>query len=235
MRKSGVTSVSDEEIERLASRLAMLVSDDGEADNAGRAVGTLARRLGLSGGQLKAIFLQGVAAGGLRGERQAEHAARIDVLEREVTLLRDTLRKAEVATRALQRDRDSLRGQAEQLTSELDGRRAARRGRVAVVLAAMLAVGGAVWLAGFGPRLRVATDHTERTATGEAVYHYAFTRDDVTKLHLAPDAAAPVVATLAAGTRMSVRKMLWHNLEQWVEVEVKGVVGYVPSTVVDLS
>jgi len=36
--------MSEDEIGRLANRLAMLVSDDGEADNAGRAVGALARR-----------------------------------------------------------------------------------------------------------------------------------------------------------------------------------------------
>ena len=47
--------VSGEDLERLANRMALLVSDDGEADNAGRAVGQLARRLGLSGGDLKAL------------------------------------------------------------------------------------------------------------------------------------------------------------------------------------
>lgn len=235
MRKGGVINVSEEEIERLASRLAMLVSDDGEADNAGRAVGTLARRLGLSGGQLKAIFLQGVAAGGLKGQLQAEQTARIGALEREVAMLRDTLRKAEQAARGLQRDRDALRGQTEQLNSELDGRRAARRGRLAAVLAAALAVGGAIWMAGFGPRLHVGGDHTERTAAGEPIYHLAVIRDGDTKLHSAPENASPVLATLPAGARLTVHKTLWHNLEQWVEVELNGTVGYVPSTVVDLS
>ena len=55
--------VSGEDIERLAARVAMLVSDDGEADNAGRAVGQLARRLGLSGGDLKAMLLAGAGPG----------------------------------------------------------------------------------------------------------------------------------------------------------------------------
>jgi hypothetical protein len=55
--------VSGEDVERLAARVAMLVSDDGEADNAGRAVGQLARRLGLSGGDLKAMLLAGAGPG----------------------------------------------------------------------------------------------------------------------------------------------------------------------------
>jgi hypothetical protein len=54
-----VTRLTTEDIERLASRVAMLASEDGEADNAGRAVGQMARRLGLSGGDLKAMFLDG--------------------------------------------------------------------------------------------------------------------------------------------------------------------------------
>ena len=41
-----MAEVSQDDIERLAARVAMLVSDDGEAANAGRAVGQLARRLG---------------------------------------------------------------------------------------------------------------------------------------------------------------------------------------------
>ena len=40
----------------------MLASEDGEADNAGRAVGAMARRIGLTGGDLKRIFLAGTAS-----------------------------------------------------------------------------------------------------------------------------------------------------------------------------
>lgn len=77
-----VAGFSEEEIERLANRLAMLVSDDGEADNAGRAVGSLARRLGLTGGQLKAIFMAGAESAGGHAAKLEEQATRIARLER---------------------------------------------------------------------------------------------------------------------------------------------------------
>ena len=93
-RRGGLSEVGGEDIERLANRVAMLVSDDGEADNAGRAVGQLARRLGLSGGDLKAIVLAGAG----KNYRPGTSVGLLK-LEHEVDALRRDLRAAPEAAR----------------------------------------------------------------------------------------------------------------------------------------
>jgi hypothetical protein len=40
---------------------------------------------------------------------------------------------------------------------------------------------------------------------------------------------------LAEGTHVVVRRTLWRNLQQWVEVEFDGKSGYVLSTEINLS
>ena len=228
-------SVNGDDIERLANLLALLASDDGEADNAGRAVGATARRLGLSGGQLKAIFKAGVKAVVGDSPRLAEQTARINALTDEVEGLRDTLRKAEVAARALQRDRDALRGEVEELHGQLDQRRSARQARFAIGLVAALGVVGAVWVAAYGPKLHLVAQERADNLAGSPFYRTAIIRDRATVMHRDPDSASPDLATLTIGTHLMVHKTLWHNLQQWVEVELNGQVGYVLSTDVDLS
>lgn len=231
-----MNGVNDDEIERLANRMAMLVSDDGEADNAGRAVGALARRLGLSGGQLKAIFMAGAdsAAASARTFQQAEQAARIARLEAEIASLNETLRKTEAASRSLVRERDALHSETEELHEALDQRRSARQAKLAVGLIAVIAVIGAGWLVRSGPRLRIASDVPDQQS-GSPFYHTAVIRDRSVPMHREPEDSSASVATLAIGTRLTVRRTLWHNLQQWVEVEVGGQTGYVLSTDVDLS
>jgi hypothetical protein len=231
----GVRSVTGEDIERLASLLALLVSDSGEADNAARALGALARKLGLSGGQLKALFMSGVRSVVADVPRVAEQAARIEALTNEVGALRDTLRKAEVAARALQRDRDSLRDEVAHLNRQFDQRRGARRGRLAVWLVAAAVVAGAIWLATYGPRLRLFAQDRPLTATGTPIYHTATVRDQATAIYREPDSTSPQLTMLSVGTHLIVHRTLWHNLQQWVEVEWSGHTGYVPSIDVDLS
>ena len=229
-----MSSLSDEDIDGLANRLALLASGDGEADNAGRAVGALARRLGLTGGQLKAMFLEGARTGGTGTARLAVLSARVEQLESEAETMRDTLRKAEVAARALQRDRDSLRDEVEHLHGALGERRRSRRSRRAVMLAAAGAVALAVVLLIYGPRLSAGPERPDFVG-GAAQFRIAVVRDRAIVLRRAPEPTAEALADLPVGTQLTVRRMLWHGLQQWVEVELNGQIGYVLSTDVDLS
>ena len=221
-----MSGVSEEEIERLANRLAMLVSGDGEADNAGRAVGALARRLGLTGGQLKAIFMAGA-------DSAAAQNARVRKLEREIAQLRAQLQETEAAALVVQHERDALAREATDLHGELTARRHGTRLRRLSYVASALMVAGAAALVVYGPKLRVG----EQAAPQDATPHYAtaVVHDRAAALHRDPDAASPALATLAPGTRLAVHRLFWRNLAQWVEVEYLGQTGYVLSTEVDLS
>lgn len=224
--------MSDEEIGRLANRMAMLVSDDGEADNAGRAVGALARRLGLSGGQLKAIFMAGAESVGGQTARIAEQATCIAELQAELDAVRESLHRSDAAMRAAQRERDALGREAEELHETLDDRRSGRRTRLVMGLVIVLAVASGVWLAVAGPPL---SSKPQISAAGTVSFRSARVHERATVLHRDPDAASPAIMTLTDGAQLIVRRTLWHNLMQWVEVEIDGVTGYVLSTDVDLS
>ena len=228
-----MAGMSEEEIGRLANRLAMLVSDDGEADNAGRAVGQLARRLGLSGGQLKAIFMAGVETGGAKAALLAEQTQRIAGLEDELDQTREALRRSEMAMRAALRDRDAQRLEAEQLREAIDRRRTSRQVRWALGLVVMAGLIGGAWLAVYGPALHLIDRQTQ--ADGSPFFRSGVVHEANVALRKAPDSAAPALAMLAEGTHVVVRRTLWHNLEQWVEVEVGGQTGYVLGTEINLS
>lgn len=225
--------MTDEEIERLANRLAMLVSDDGESDNAGRAVGALSRRLGLSGGQLKAIFMAGAEFATVNTAQVAEQAAQIERLSADMEKMREALRRTEASARSVQRERDALRNENEQLQAALDGKRSAKQVRVAMGLVVVGAIVGAGWLAFYGPKLHVFGAQQE--AAGTPFYRSAVVRDASTVLYRDPDRASPPITTLTAGTHMAVHRVIWHNLMQWVEVQVGTDTGYVQSTDVELS
>jgi hypothetical protein len=119
------------------------------------------------------------------------------------------------------------------LQDAVDDRRTGRQVRVAMTLVAILAVAGAGWMVFFGPKLHLVAPDQE--ATGTPFYRSAVVRDSATALHREPDSASPVVATLAGGTKVSVRRLLWHNLMQWVEVQSGEDTGYVVSTDLELS
>ena len=220
-----MSGIGEEEIERLANRLAMLVSDGGEADNAGRAVGQLARRLGLTGGQLKAIFMAGA-------DSAAAQNVRVRRLERETVRLRERLEVTEAEALTLRRERESLRREVAELQAALDARRLGRRMRWFAAVAVVVMLAGAAALVGFGPKLRVgeATLSAAAPAGRIAVVH-----DRPAPLRREPARDAPVLATLPPGAQLRVRRLLWHDLTQWVEVEHDGQSGYVLSTEVDLS
>ena len=222
-----MSGIGEEEIERLANRLAMLVSDDGEADNAGRAVGALARRLGLTGGQLKAIFMAGA-------DSAVAQSVRMRRLERETVRLRERLAEAEAAAETLQRERDALLRETEELQAELTAQLHGRRMRGLAAVAAVLMLGGAAALVAWGPKLRLGGEAVV-PQQGTPVWRTATVHDRPAVLRAAPDTDAAALATLPPGTRLAVHRQLWHNLTQWVEVELDGQTGYVLSTEVDLS
>lgn len=233
-----MAEVSDEDLERLASRMAMLVSEAGEADNAGRAVAALARRLGLSGGQIKAYFLAG-ATDGLRVRNprsNPDSAAQIDRLERELSALRHGLKLTEVQARNAQRERDALRAENSTLIDSLDRARSARQVRKFVGGAAIAAtILGAVVLYA-GPALRPVNPGgvVERPA-GSPFLRPGVVRANGAAVLRAPEQGAVLITQLPPGTRIQVRQVLWRSLVQWAEVEIGGVPGYVISTEIDLS
>jgi hypothetical protein len=226
--------LSEEEVERLASRLALLVSDAGEADNAGRAVGVLARRLGVSGGQLKAIFLAGAASAGPDASRAAAQATRIRQLEHELAEVRAALHEAEAGARVAERECDVLRGESVALHAALNGQRTGGRARAMLLAALLLGVAGALALLVYLPNLQWGPDAAP-AATGAPNFHEAVVHERGTALRRDPSVEAPVLMHLAAGAHLTVHRMLWYNLMQWIEVEYGGQTGYVVSTEVDLS
>lgn len=229
---------SDDEMERLANRLAMLASESGEADNAGRAVGALARKLGLSGGDLKEIFLSGVRpAPGIRasskGRRPLEDAAR---LARENSTLRHSLTLAEVAARNAQRERDALKAEVSALQVALDRRRTSEQVTRFVggtIIAAAL-IGAILFF--IGPTFNSPPD-TRQTAqpSGSPFSRAGLVRSPGANVHDKPDPTAPIIATLPTGTHIAVKRLFWNALLQWAEVDVGGISGFIVTTDVDMS
>jgi hypothetical protein len=208
------------DLERLAARLAMLASDDGEADNAGRAVGALARRIGLSGGDLKRIFLAG--ATGLEG-RESQ-----DRLRAELSELRQNFSM-------LDGERDALREENGRLKARLARLRANTRkwglagGALAVV--ALVVVGLVAW--GSEPQPAAAPPAAQQV---QGVRRAAIVRAGGALLFGVPDRAGMPLAALPAGERVQVRRLVWKELFQWAEVVAPGGwTGYVLTTDIDLS
>jgi hypothetical protein len=213
------------DLERLAARLAMLASDDGEADNAGRAVGAMARRIGLTGGDLKRIFLAGaaVAPGG------TEHGW----LEADVSTLRQSLVSLEADKQRAAWERDVLRVENGRLQASLDGLRASAQAwglagiGVALVL---LFVGVTAWI---GQSRPAAAPRVAREAAG---FRRAIVRPGGALLFRAPERAGVPLIALPGGQRVQVRQLVWKDLFQWAEVEAPGGwIGYVLTTEIDLS
>lgn len=215
----------------------MLVSEPGEADNAGRAVAALARRLGLTGGELKAFFLAG-ADRSLRprpGRRDPDLAQEVDRLERELSALRHGMKLTEAQARNAQRERDALRLENGLLLDQLDRSRSAGQVRRyvggAVVGAVLIAVAAVV----LGPALRPMTSAGDQRPVGSPFLRAAIVRPSGASLHRAPDTGSEVLTQLPGGTRVQVRQVVWRALMQWSEIEVGGLSGFVPSTEIDLS
>jgi hypothetical protein len=234
-----LAELSNEDLERLASRLAMLVSEGGEAENAGRAVAALARRLGLSGGQLKAFFLAGATQGGHRLPNRAgpDAAGRIDELQREISALRHGLKLTEAQARNAQRERDALRTENNMLVDALDRSRSSEQVRrliAGVVVAAVVLVAAVISI---GPALRAGpmAGGADPPAQGSPFMRSAVVRTGGANVLREPEQGALTVTQLPKGVRVNVRQTLWRGLMQWAEIEVGGVTGYVMSTEIDIS
>lgn len=214
------------DLERLAARLAMLASDDGEADNAGRAVGAMARRIGLTGGDLKRIFLAGAASvpGG------AEHGR----LEGEVSTLRSNLAQLDADAQHAAWERDVLRVENERLHASLDRLRASVRswGLAGLGVALVLLVAGATaWI---GQSRPAAAPRMAQDAAG--LRRAAIVRPGGALLFRGPERAGAPLASLPGGQLVQVRRLVWKDLFQWAEVEAPGgSIGYVLTTEIDLS
>jgi hypothetical protein len=232
-----VAVLNEEDIERLASRLAMVVSEDGEAENAGRAMGQFARRLGITGGQLKEMLVRGAAAVETVGPAPGR-AGEVERLEQELAALRGGNRMLENACRAAERDRDALQAEVTSLRAALYRR---RRGSSRTQIMAAGLVIGAIFFAGLiawiipsldppspPPRPPVADQGPPERRTGFIHVPHA-------AVFVQPDRNAPVVATLPAGMPVVVRRLLWNMLMQWAEIEVGGTSGYVLTTDLDLT
>ncbi len=143
-----MSGTKQSELEGLANRIALLVGDDGEAESAGRAVGMMARRLGLSGGHLKAIFMAGAGSLGAAAKQTAELAARAERLSGETQGLEHSLEQLEIALHQANRERDALRAEVGSLELALDGARSGRRLQLTLgglLLLAVLVGGGYAW------------------------------------------------------------------------------------------
>ena len=216
----------DADLERLAACLALLASEGGEAENAGRAVGAMARRIGLSGGDLKRIFLAGAA----RPSGQAER----DRLAQEASALRQALTLRDADARRALWERNVLRAENLRLQARLDRQRARTRGRamaVAGVALMALFIGTTAWIG----RSRPATT-LQAARQGPGLQRAAVVRSGGALLFPEPDRAAMPLRVLFAGQRVQVHRLVWKSLFQWAEVEVPGgLTGYVLTTEIDLS
>ncbi len=228
--------VSGEDIERLANRMAMLVSDDGEADNAGRAVGQLARRLGLSGGDLKQIVLAGAGAGFRPGSTPAMRR-----LEEQVTSLRRDLLQAEETARAARQDRDALMVENGAMRVAIYRRRAnakLRRLLLGLGLLGVVLVGaGVAWLGpdigGSHPAMIAVRElpRPDPTTLGGRV---ALVRPSGAVLYREPDRNGGAIGRLPSGARLLVQRTEWRSMMQWAQVEVEGQLGYVATTEIEI-
>ncbi len=202
----------------------MLASGGGEADNAGRAVGQMARRLGLSGGDLKQIFLAGT------GQPMPKKPEAPDPtgMRREIQELESALRQALI-------ERDAAQAELTNLKIGQYRVRAARRGRfslaIAVIPVAILAVIG---VAMFGPDMTVTRSLPAAPAPSMGAPRNAVVRGRAALLYKEPDRVSMVIGTLSVGTPLVVHKLVWNMMAQWAEVESGAGAGYVAVTDVEL-
>ena len=231
-----MSEVGGEDIERLANRMAMLASDDGEADNAGRAVGQLARRLGLSGGDLKAIVLAGAGKSYRLGSSPA-----LLRLEQEIDQLRRALREAQEAARLARQERETLIEENGAMRVAVYRQRAgARLRRLVLGLGAIGVVLVAAGVVLFAPDSWVPPGPAPLPLAGQVprgevlIGRVALVRGGGATLYREPNREAPVIARLAPRHRLLVQGMEWGSLMQWLLVEVDGRPGYVAVTELEI-
>jgi hypothetical protein len=246
--ENDLAEVSEEDIERLASRLAMLVSEDGESEAAGRAVAHLARRLGMTGGELKEMFLAGAVGRPRARAPQPAPAAELERMEREIAALRRGAREAESELRHAERERDALASEAERLRGALFRLQTishVRRNIGGIVLVAVLIAGAVGYMIPIFSRAPTAPVPAPQAMQAPATKLPGDERPDVrriatvrgarTPVYSEPDQSSRVIASLTPGSSVVVHRLFWNMLLQWAEVEVGSGVGFVVTTDIDVS
>ncbi len=252
-----MSDIKGEDIERLASRLAMMASEEGEAANAGRAVAQLARRLGLSGGALKEMFLQGALAQTVRPVAP-QVGGEAERMEREIRVLRRSVRLLEANYRDLEGERNVLAVQLDTMRQLVATRRGRSRiGLMLIVLLTVAASGGGFvgWLVsagdlggarGFVPTPltqgsfvvsggdQTAVNPTATTALGPVLRRVGVIKAGRSVARREPDEGAAAVATLLQGTPAVVRRIFGPEGRRWAEIEVGSSIGYIPAADIDL-
>ena len=225
-----MAEVSQADIERLAARVAMLVSDDGEAANAGRAVGQLARRLGLSGGDLKELFLTGSLSGGRKPPEPTVDA------QQEIATLKRNLRRLEHVVHNLQEERDRLVAEAGSLRVGMYRARANRKLRLGLIgLGALIVLGGGWAVAYLDCYLAPRTPPRREAPAGLAgTGTTAVIRSARGTLYSEPDKASAPVSFVPIGTRLPLRRLVWNMMTQWAEVDLNGKTAFVPTTEIEM-
>ncbi len=213
------------DLERLANRLALLVSADSEADNAGRAVGAMARRIGLSGGDLKAMFLAGAVPGG----RGASGAGRV---ERRVASLQESVEQLQAGLQDSERKLRSLGQQLHEAHRQADRARA-RMGleRIAAAAVLVLLAGGVtawVGMAADGRALQSGIPAQSPLA------HMARVGSAGATMYAGTDTHSAILAQLSPGTPFPVQALVWHSLNQWAQSSIGPFTGYVSANELQL-
>jgi hypothetical protein len=238
MSPANSDQISAEDLERLANRVAQLAGYDQDADNAGRAIGAMARRMGISGSELREWLLAGANRYPQHGgepEIRAPDQSEVARLERALANSQHSLRVVEAQLRHSQSERDALKEETALLVASLDRARSSEQVRRYVGIAAVAAaILGAAVLA-FGPALRPAVQDDQSRPFGSPFLGTGVIRGNATPVYRAPEAASPVITQLTSGARVGVRQTVDRSGERWVEVEVGGVVGYVQSAAIDIA
>ena len=210
------------DLERLANRLALLVSADSEADNAGRAVGAMARRIGLSGGDLKAMFLAGAVPGGRSTPGADRRAAS---LQESVGQLQAGLQDSERKLRSLGQQLHEARQQADRAHARM------KLERIAAAAVLVLLLGGvAAWvgMAADGRALQSGIPAKSPLA------HMARVGSAGATVYAGTDTHSAILAQLSPGTPFPVHALVWHSLNQWAQSSIGPFVGYVSANELQL-
>ena len=237
MSPANSAQISAEDLERLANRVAQLAGYDQDADNAGRAIGAMARRMGISGQQLREWLLAGANRYQQQdGEPEIRSPDQSDIarLERTLANSQHSLRVVEAQLRHSISERDALKEETSLLIMSLDRARSSEHVRryigIAVVAAAIL---GAFVLTS-GPALHPTPQPEQTRPFGSPFLGTGVIRGNSTAIYRLPQVTAPVVTQLTAGAHVQVRQTVERDGEHWVEIEVGGVAGYVQSTMIEI-